>query len=246
MGATTGYDPLTDLRHVFFRQLSILGSTMGTAAELVQVLRFVGEGKLRPVVDRAMPLADARQGTGAPRRARAVREDRARAVSGRARRKRDMKLSRVIAIGACAAAVGLSGCGEVTARAVPRRPSRRWTRSETLHGRARHDRERRRPALPDVQPDRREVRRGRLSRRDERRSSSSTRPSRRARTCRAARRRRRPARPRRSSAPFARRRSPGATTSSCTTVDEPARQMGTLTVASGPSTARSRRRSSGF
>jgi NADPH:quinone reductase-like Zn-dependent oxidoreductase len=62
VGATTGYDPLTDLRHVFFRQLSILGSTMGTAGELVQVLRHVSEGKLRPVVDRVMPLAAAREG----------------------------------------------------------------------------------------------------------------------------------------------------------------------------------------
>jgi NADPH:quinone reductase-like Zn-dependent oxidoreductase len=62
VGATTGHDPLTDLRHVFFRQLSILGSTMGTAAELLEVLRFVGEGKLRPVVDRVMPLADAVKG----------------------------------------------------------------------------------------------------------------------------------------------------------------------------------------
>jgi NADPH:quinone reductase-like Zn-dependent oxidoreductase len=62
VGATTGYDPPTDLRHVFFRQLSILGSTMGTAAELVEVLRFMGEGKLRPVVDRVMPLADAVKG----------------------------------------------------------------------------------------------------------------------------------------------------------------------------------------
>lgn len=58
VGATTGYDPLTDLRHVFFRQLSILGSTMGSAGELLEVLRFVGEGKLRPVVDRVLPLAD--------------------------------------------------------------------------------------------------------------------------------------------------------------------------------------------
>ena len=62
VGATTGYDPLTDLRHVFFRQLSILGSTMGTAGDLAQVLRFVGEGKLRPVVDRVLPLADALRG----------------------------------------------------------------------------------------------------------------------------------------------------------------------------------------
>ena len=62
VGATTGYDPLTDLRHVFFRQLSILGSTMGTGGELLEVLRYVGEGKLRPVVDKVLPLAEARQG----------------------------------------------------------------------------------------------------------------------------------------------------------------------------------------
>ena len=60
VGATTGYDPPTDLRQVFFRQLSILGSTMGSAAELLQVLAFVGEGRLRPVVDRVLPLAEVR------------------------------------------------------------------------------------------------------------------------------------------------------------------------------------------
>jgi NADPH:quinone reductase-like Zn-dependent oxidoreductase len=58
VGATTGHDPLTDLRHVFFRQLSVLGSTMGTPGELAQVLRFVQEGKLRPVVDRVLPMKD--------------------------------------------------------------------------------------------------------------------------------------------------------------------------------------------
>jgi NADPH:quinone reductase-like Zn-dependent oxidoreductase len=59
VGATTGYDPPTDLRHVFYRQLSVLGSTMGSKGELFEVLRFVEQGRLRPVLDRVLPLADA-------------------------------------------------------------------------------------------------------------------------------------------------------------------------------------------
>jgi NADPH:quinone reductase-like Zn-dependent oxidoreductase len=61
VGATTGYDPPTDLRHVFYRQLSILGSTMGSAGDLAEVLRWLDEGKLRPVLDRTLPLAEARR-----------------------------------------------------------------------------------------------------------------------------------------------------------------------------------------
>jgi NADPH:quinone reductase-like Zn-dependent oxidoreductase len=59
VGATTGFDPPTDLRHVFYRQLSVIGSTMGSKGELFQVLRFVEEGRLRPVLDRVLPLAEA-------------------------------------------------------------------------------------------------------------------------------------------------------------------------------------------
>jgi NADPH:quinone reductase-like Zn-dependent oxidoreductase len=61
VGATTGYDPPTDLRHVFYRQLSLLGSTMGTAADLAEVLRFLDEGRLRVVLDRTLPLGEARR-----------------------------------------------------------------------------------------------------------------------------------------------------------------------------------------
>lgn len=55
-GATTGYDPQEDLRHIFYRQISILGSTMGSAREFRDMLRCVEQGKLKPVVDRVLPL----------------------------------------------------------------------------------------------------------------------------------------------------------------------------------------------
>ena len=55
-GATTGFTPEVDLRHVFFRQIQILGSTMGPKGDLFGILRLVEQGKLRPVVDRVMPL----------------------------------------------------------------------------------------------------------------------------------------------------------------------------------------------
>ena len=59
-GATTGPQVGIDLRFVYSRQLSILGSYMGTMGELHEVLRHVFSGKLKPVVDRTFPLAEAR------------------------------------------------------------------------------------------------------------------------------------------------------------------------------------------
>lgn len=59
-GATTGADVGIDLRFVYSRQLSILGSYMGTMGELHEVLKHVFSGKLKPVVDRAFPLKDAK------------------------------------------------------------------------------------------------------------------------------------------------------------------------------------------
>jgi len=58
-GATAGFTPEIDLRHIFFRQVQILGSTMGSKGDLFKILRHVEAGKLRPVVDRVMPLWDA-------------------------------------------------------------------------------------------------------------------------------------------------------------------------------------------
>ena len=58
-GATTGYDAKVDLRFLFSRQLSLLGSYMGTKTELQTVMKLVAAGKLKPVVDRIFPLAEA-------------------------------------------------------------------------------------------------------------------------------------------------------------------------------------------
>lgn len=57
-GATSGFDAETDLRHIFFRQIAIFGSTMGSKAVLYDVIKLVGQGVLKPVVDRVLPLAD--------------------------------------------------------------------------------------------------------------------------------------------------------------------------------------------
>jgi NADPH:quinone reductase-like Zn-dependent oxidoreductase len=59
-GATTGYDAKLDLRFLFSKQWSLLGSFMGTMGELHQVLKFVFRKQLRPVIDRIYPLAEIR------------------------------------------------------------------------------------------------------------------------------------------------------------------------------------------
>ena len=59
-GATTGGEVRLDLRFLFFRQQAALGSFMGTLGELHQVLAFVFRGLLKPVIDRAYPLAEIR------------------------------------------------------------------------------------------------------------------------------------------------------------------------------------------
>jgi NADPH:quinone reductase-like Zn-dependent oxidoreductase len=59
VGATTGSNCQTDIRSVYRRQYTILGSYMGSKAELFKVLEFVNQGKLKPVVDRVFALREA-------------------------------------------------------------------------------------------------------------------------------------------------------------------------------------------
>jgi D-arabinose 1-dehydrogenase-like Zn-dependent alcohol dehydrogenase len=64
-GATSGRIAETELARLFFLQLRVLGSTMGTRDELGRLLSFCARTGVRPVIDRTLPLADARAGFAA-------------------------------------------------------------------------------------------------------------------------------------------------------------------------------------
>ena len=61
-GATTGFAPQTDLRHVFYRQVRVIGSTMGSHKEFMDVMKCIFRGQLKPIIDRVLPLSEAHQG----------------------------------------------------------------------------------------------------------------------------------------------------------------------------------------
>ena len=64
-GATSGSMPPADLSRVFFLQLSVVGSTMGTRDQLGRLLRFCEQTGVRPRIDRTLPLASAADGFAA-------------------------------------------------------------------------------------------------------------------------------------------------------------------------------------
>ena len=61
-GATTGADPSADLNRLFFLQLRVVGSTMGTRTELESMMRLLAVSGVRPQVDETFPLGEARRG----------------------------------------------------------------------------------------------------------------------------------------------------------------------------------------
>lgn len=58
-GATSGFDARTDLRQLFYRHLTLLGSFMGSKAELLDAMKFVQSGAIRAVIDQTLPLYEA-------------------------------------------------------------------------------------------------------------------------------------------------------------------------------------------
>jgi NADPH:quinone reductase-like Zn-dependent oxidoreductase len=61
-GATAGYDGKLDIRYLFTRQISLLGSFMGSKAELFPVLELLRRGALKPVIDVVLPLEKCAEG----------------------------------------------------------------------------------------------------------------------------------------------------------------------------------------
>jgi NADPH:quinone reductase-like Zn-dependent oxidoreductase len=59
-GGTSGMNPPADLARVFFKQLRVVGSTMGTRGEFVQMLSMLDATGMRPLIDAVMPMTDAR------------------------------------------------------------------------------------------------------------------------------------------------------------------------------------------
>jgi NADPH:quinone reductase-like Zn-dependent oxidoreductase len=64
-GATSGEAPPAELTRIFFTQLSVVGSTMGNREQLGRLLRFCEQTGVRPLIDRALPLSEARDGFAA-------------------------------------------------------------------------------------------------------------------------------------------------------------------------------------
>jgi NADPH:quinone reductase-like Zn-dependent oxidoreductase len=62
MGATSGSEPPADLKRLFYRQLRVVGSTMGTRDELSAMVRMLIVTGIRPVIDSVLPLAEVRYG----------------------------------------------------------------------------------------------------------------------------------------------------------------------------------------
>ncbi|HVY48216.1 MAG TPA: zinc-binding dehydrogenase, partial [Minicystis sp.] len=60
-GATAGFRASVDLRQIFFRQVAVLGSTMGSKGVLLRALPLVTSGRVKPPVDRVLPLWEARE-----------------------------------------------------------------------------------------------------------------------------------------------------------------------------------------
>lgn len=62
VGASSGYEANTPLAHIFYRQLSIFGSTMASKSRLFPILKLVEAGRLKPVIGKVLSLEETAEG----------------------------------------------------------------------------------------------------------------------------------------------------------------------------------------
>jgi NADPH:quinone reductase-like Zn-dependent oxidoreductase len=61
IGNTSGPEVQIDIRYIFSKQISLIGSTMGTHQDFQQVTDLLWSGKLKPIIDRIRPLKEGRE-----------------------------------------------------------------------------------------------------------------------------------------------------------------------------------------
>ena len=61
-GSTTGSRVSIDLRHLFFKNQTVLGSTMGSKGDYHQLIRLYNQGHFSPVIDRVLPFEEVAEG----------------------------------------------------------------------------------------------------------------------------------------------------------------------------------------
>jgi NADPH:quinone reductase-like Zn-dependent oxidoreductase len=64
VGNTSGPQAEIDIRYIFGKQISLIGSTMGSHQDFRDILELVNSGRLKPVIDRVMPLSEGKEAYG--------------------------------------------------------------------------------------------------------------------------------------------------------------------------------------
>tara|TARA_B100001123_G_scaffold262451_1_gene292277 strand:- start:2163 stop:2603 length:441 start_codon:yes stop_codon:yes gene_type:complete len=61
-GATAGFDPKTDIRFIWTFELQLLGSNSWEREDLVELMRYIDDGAMKPVIDKTLPLMETKEG----------------------------------------------------------------------------------------------------------------------------------------------------------------------------------------
>ena len=80
-GATAGYDPKEDLRYIWTFEIKVIGSNSFYDENLTALMDMIAAGRMKPLIDRVLPLERGRRGPAPDRGPRSDRQDRGDAMS---------------------------------------------------------------------------------------------------------------------------------------------------------------------